>query len=135
MKIIKSCLFYLFLGIAGFLTAIGLCIVDTESILAFIGYWLVVAVLWVIVIVGFRNQLAEYLAKKRGILADDDEDYIEVVEFEEIRPRLRPTYKQEFEECYQIAEAVEEERYRAEILARADKIIAELGTKKLPVSA
>lgn len=134
MKIIKNCLFYLFLGIAGILTVIGLCIVDIESILALIGYWLVVAVLWVIVIVGFRNQLAEYLAKEWVLLAEDEDDFAEI-EFEEIRPRLRPTYKQEFEECYQIAEAVQEERYRAEILARADKIIAELSTKKPPVSA
>lgn len=134
MKIIKNCLFYLFLGIAGILTVIGLCIVDIESILALIGYWSVVAVLWVIVIVGFRNQLAEYLAKEWVLLAEDEDDFAEI-EFEEIRPRLRPTYKQEFEECYQIAEAVQEERYRAEILARADKIIAELSTKKPPVSA
>ena len=128
MKIIKNCLFYLFLGLAIASTLVSVGVSGTTEgnesfgffVLSLIALWSITASLWVIVIVGFRNQLADYLAKKRGYLEDDDEEYTEVIEYEEIHPRLRATYNQEFEDCYHLA-----------VVAHADRVIAAISTDNL----
>lgn len=134
MKLIKNCLFYLFLVLAVLSTVISIGVSGSEGkdesfvffVLSLVALWTTTAALWTIVIVGFKNQLIEYLAKKRDY--EDDFEYTEVDEYTEVRQKLRPTYGQEFAYCYSIAEEYETER-------KVDRILEELKNRKISAVA
>ena len=108
MKIIKSCLFYLFTGIVGILTAILFSCSDTSSIGMFIALTVVVIVGWVLVFISFKNQIVDYLRKKRVI---GEEVVVPEESCVQPRMRLRPTYSKEYEDCYHIALNDKVDRY------------------------
>ena len=96
MKIIKNAIFYLFLGIAILFTLISFC--ADGPILILFGLWAFTAILWAILIIGFKNQLVDYF------LHNDTEEISELAALN--KPQNQTTIEstpEDFDECYHIA--------------------------------
>lgn len=97
MKIIKNAIFYLFLGIAILFTLISFC--AEGSLWVLLGLWIFTALLWVVLIVGFKNQLEDYfLHNCKEKIAEN-----EMPKKSRNYPTKQESTPEDFDECYHIA--------------------------------
>lgn len=94
MKIIKNAIFYLFLGIAILFTLISFC--AEGSLWVLLGLWIFTALLWVVLIVGFKNQIEDYFLHNCKKIEETEMPN----KSQQIKQESTP---EDFEKCYHIA--------------------------------